>query len=488
MRKILSALLMIAAAAGACSETKTSTSNPTPSTSSSSSGESPGTAGETITLGPEPQRPGDEERGYKALVNEGYVPCGIPWTAYGQVFGEAPASQRLPGREGRNATLPYNYTSMKTKEGVEIITANCLNCHAGRVDGKLVVGLGAADSDFTRDESSQKFVTAQVGMLLTDEKEKAEWQKWRKRVDTIAPYTVLSTRGLNPADNFTAVLFAHHDPKTLAWSDEPLIEIPKPHDTPVDVPPWWRMKKKSSMFYVGGGRGDHARVMMTASILCTSSVEESRAIDAYFTDIRAYIASIEPPKYPYAIDQARADAGKIVFDSMCSRCHGTYGPGESEYPNRLVLAKDVGTDPILSMGTAQFGPPFIEWFKSSFFGEIARLEPKEGYIAPPLDGIWATAPYLHNGSVPTLETLLDSTQRPQYWARSFDTSAANFDQAQVGWKWGVVAHGKKAEKNPDAAKNIYDTTILGYSNAGHTYGDVLSTEDRAAVIEYLKTL
>jgi hypothetical protein len=492
MRKILASLLVIAAYAGACSETKTSTPNPNANASSSSGGEDPGTVSETvpITLAPEPQRPGDKEKGYKALVNEGYVPCGIPWTAYGQVFGEAPANMRLPGREGRNATLAYNYTSMTTKEGVEIITANCLNCHAGRIDGKLVVGLGAADSDFTRDANSQKFVTAQVGTLLTDPKEKAEWQKWRTRVDTIAPYTVLSTKGVNPADNFTAVLFAHHDPKTLAWSDTPLIDVPKPHDTPVDVPPWWRMKKKSSMFYVGGGRGDHARIMMTASILCTSSVEESQAIDAYFTDIRAYIASIEAPKYPYAIDQSKAAAGKNVFSSTCSRCHGTYNADGSpgEYPNRLVLAKDVGTDPILSMGTAQFGPPFIEWFKNSFFGEIARLDPKEGYVAPPLDGIWATAPYLHNGSVPTLETLLDSTQRPQYWARSFDTSAANYDQAQVGWKWGVIAHSKKDEKNPDTAKNIYDTTILGYSNAGHTYGDALSADDRAAVIEYLKTL
>jgi len=495
MRTILASLLLVSAGAAlafACSASEKQTTTPDPTAGNAADAGGGATSSEAtppITLAAEPQRPGDKDKGYKALVNEGYVPCGIPWTAYSQVFGEAPVSQRLPGREGRNATLAYNYTAMTTKEGVEIVTANCLNCHAGRIDGKLVVGLGAADSDFTRDANSQKMVSSQVGFLLSDEKEKAEWQKWRTRVDTIAPYTVLSTKGVNPADNFTAVLFAHHDPKTLAWSDTPLIDVPAPHDTPVDVPPWWRMKKKTSMFYVGGGRGDHARIMMTASILCTSSVEESKAIDAYFTDVRAYIASIEPPKYPHPIDQTKANAGKSVFNAMCSQCHGTYGPGaDATYPNRLLLAKEVGTDPILSMGTAQFGPPFIEWFKNSYFGEVARLEPKEGYVAPPLDGIWATAPFLHNGSVPTLETLLDSTKRPQYWARSFDSSAANFNQTEVGWKWSAVNHSKAAEKNVEAKKGIYDTTILGYSNAGHTYGDTLSVDDRAAVIEYLKTL
>ncbi|MBX3261910.1 MAG: hypothetical protein KF782_19655 [Labilithrix sp.] len=438
-----------------------------------------------VTLDAEPQRPGDPVEGYRALVNEAYVPCGIPWSAYSKVFAEAPESQRVPGREGRNATLAYHYTAMTTKDGVELVTSNCLLCHAGRIDGQLVVGLGAADGDFTRSADEQRSLAANVGLLLTDEEEKAEWRKWRARVDTVAPYSVLSTRGPNPADNFTAVLFAHHDPKTLAWSDTPLMAVPPPHDTPVDVPPWWRMKKKTSMFYVGGGRGDHARIMMTASVLCTSSVEESRAIDAYFPDVRAYIASIEPPKYPWPIDQARASLGRAVFESACSRCHGTYGAAPT-YPNRLVTLPEIGTDPVLASGTAQFGPPFVAWFGDSFFGEIARLEPKEGYVAPPLDGVWATAPYLHNGSVPTVEALLDSSKRPAYWTRSFDSK--DYDQAALGWKHRALARGKGGEANAAAKKSIYDTTLPGYGNGGHLFGDALSADDRAAVIEYLKTL
>src|SRR6185369_347475 len=138
--------------------------------------------------------------------------------------------------------------------------------------------------------------------LLTKQEEKDELLKFAGRLDAIAPYTQTRVVGVNPADNLAAVLFAHRDRKTLAWSDEPLMDLPPVDVVPVDVPPWWRMAKKNAMFYVAGGRGDHARIEMTASTLCTDSVEEAKKIDAYFPDIEAYIASIAPPKYPLPID------------------------------------------------------------------------------------------------------------------------------------------------------------------------------------------
>jgi hypothetical protein len=107
-------------------------------------------------------------------------------------------------------------------------------------------------------------------------------------------------------------------------------------------------------------------------------------------------------------------------------------------------------------------------------------------VAPPLDGIWATAPFLHNGSVPTIAALLDSTTRPTYWTRTFDSRA--YDGAGVGWIYSAVDHGKSGETDPAAKAALYDTTLPGYSNAGHTFGDALSADDRSAVIEYLKTL
>ncbi len=476
--------LGFAAFAAACSSASTHV-DPPPQPEVDAGTPDVGESYPAITLPAEPQRNGDSTKGYHALVNEAYVPCGIPDSAYSRVQPTADPGDLLPGRDGRNATLPYNFTAMKTADGVDLVTSNCLTCHAGRVNGKLFVGLGNADGDFTSDADSQIQNFDLLGTIVTDPKERVEYLKWKERVTVVAPYSVLSTRGPNPADGFTAALFAHHDPKTMAWSSTPLMEVPPPQDLPVDVPPWWRMKKKTSMFYVGGGRGDHARIMMTASILCTSSVAESKAIDAYFTDIRAYIMSIEPPKYPFPIDQALAERGRPVFEATCSKCHGTYGASPT-YPNRILSTQEIGTDPLLASGTAEFAGPFTKWFKDSFFGEIARLEPQQGYVAPPLDGIWATAPFFHNGSVPTIMQVLDSTQRPKFWTRSF--KSIDFDQTGLGWNHRALDHGKKAETDPGTQRDLYDTTQIGYSNAGHTFGDGLTPDDRMAVIEYLKTL
>jgi cytochrome c5 len=483
MRFFLPLLLSVAAVAAACSSEESGASAPSSTTPPATAQPEP----VTVALEPEDQRPGDPAKGYDVLVNESYVPCGIPWSLF-QNLGPAKAENLLPGRRGRNTNISYTYTAFTTKDGVELVGSNCLLCHTGRIDGKLVVGLGGNDVDFTESAAAQIERSSMVASVVTDPKELAEVKKWKTRVDTVAPYAVLSTRGLNPADSFTAILFAHHDPKTLAWTEKPMIDVPPPMDVPVDTPPWWHMKKKTSMFYVGAGRGDHARIMMTASILCTSSVEESQAIDAWFGDVRAYIASIEPPKYPFPVDAELASHGRDVFEKTCSRCHGTYGPGGS-YPNRLVMLEDIGTDSLLAMGSAQFGKAFTEWFANSFFGETARLEPKEGYVAPPLDGIWATAPYLHNGSVPTIAALLDSGARPAYWQRNHsDSSLDSYDQTALGWKTRALAGGKKSVTDADLAKSIYDTTLPGYSNGGHTFGDQLAEGERTALIEYLKTL
>jgi mono/diheme cytochrome c family protein len=245
------------------------------------------------------------------------------------------------------------------------------------------------------------------------------------------------------------------------------------------------MSKKNAMFYTAAGRGDHARIMMTASTFCVDSVDVAKSIDAYFVDVRAYVESLAPPKYPMAIDAAKSARGQIVFEQTCARCHGTYGSGGA-YPNLVIPIADVATDPILATGAAEFAAQYVAWFNGSFYGQIAHLDSQRGYYAPPLDGVWATAPYFHNGSVPNLELVLDSTKRPQFWTRTYDSN--DFDQANVGWNFTALASGQDAEPNAAKKKKIYDTTKLGYGNGGHTFGDALSSDDRAAVIEYLKTL
>ena len=254
---------------------------------------------------------------------------------------------------------------------------------------------------------------------------------------------------------------------------------------PVSVPPWWRMKKKHAMFYSTEGRGDHARFMMTAAILCTDTLEEARKIDAYAPHIRAFIASLEPPKYPFPIDYELVKKGRAVFERTCSRCHGTYG-NDWTYPNLVIALEEIGTDPELARVAVEDADRFIRWFEQSFFGEGTRVEPAPGYIAPPLDGIWATAPYLHNGSVPTMEVLLNSSKRPKYWTRSFDST--DYNEQMLGWSYTALKYGKEGAADWEERKQIYDSTLLGYSNQGHTFADGLMDSERMAVLEYLKTL
>ncbi len=147
-------------------------------------------------------------------------------------------------------------------------------------------------------------------------------------------------------------------------------------------------------------------------------------------------------------------------------------------PADVDLGAPAGVD-LGALADVDLGAPldrFIDWFNIGFYGETARLDPQEGYVAPPLDGIWATAPFLHNGSVPTLEALLDSSKRPTYWRVQL-----GLDQESMG-----LPH-EDATADESRSFFVYDTTEPGYGNEGHTYGDVLSDAQRRDLLEYLKT-
>jgi len=424
------------------------------------------------------QRAGDVEKGYRVATEQAAVTCGLPLDAYTKL--PVPDPVLLPDRAGANASLPYFYTLHET-EAVSLVTTNCLVCHASDLFGELVIGLGNETLDFTVDQS---VYAERAGGLVEGDVQQREWEKWADRIASIAPYMRTDTIGVNPANNLTLALIAHRNPETLAWSSEPVIEPPPTQPLPVSVPPWWRMSKKHSMFYTSEGRGDHARLMMSAALLCTDSVEEAARIDANAPHLRAWLSSIKPPAYPFAIDQQVASEGEALFTANCSRCHGTYGDG-GHYPNLIVPLEEVGTDPELAIRSTQQSDRFIDWYNASFFGQLGDIAPAAGYSAPPLDGVWATAPFLHNGSVPTIDAVLNSKLRPVYWKPALSHDL--YDEERLGWQYEQSEVGK-SEQTLDENKYIYDTTLTGYSSQGHLFGDHLSQSERRAVIEYLKTL
>jgi mono/diheme cytochrome c family protein len=222
-------------------------------------------------------------------------------------------------------------------------------------------------------------------------------------------------------------------------------------------------------------------------LLGEKTLDQFKELEPTFRDIQAYLLSIEPPKYPFSIDDVRAERGRVVFEKTCTRCHGTYGPNAS-YPSKIVPLEVIRTDPARSLGISDRA---VAHYNSTWFGKSDPVSTERiGYQAPPLDGIWATAPYLHNGSIPTLHALLDSSTRPDRFTRPPSTDLDHYDAQNVGWKFRRVSDQEHAaaKRSAHEAHFIYDTSRFGLGNQGHTFGDKLSEGQRLDLIEYLKTL
>jgi len=420
------------------------------------------------------QRTGDSLKGYQYLTTGDFLKSGIPYTFF--IMKNGKDTDNLLNRTGKNATVSPGYNVITTADSVDIVIPTCMQCHAQVFDRKLVIGLGNTFLDFS--ETRQVSPASLAMMQRMAPKQYSAGKILFRTYKTVFPQLAAEVRGVNVADRLASLLAAHLNPKTLVWSDTPLLNIPE-QVVPTDVPPWWLLKKKNAMFYNGFGRGDFAKFLMASNLLTISDSSEATETDSHFGDVLAYIKTLQPPKYPYPIDEKEAAKGKNIFVDNCSECHGTYG-SDGNYPNLLIAASVIGTDSLLYKANQQ-DKQFVDWFNNSWFSQgtrPARLEPFDGYIAPPLDGIWITAPYFHNGSVPTLEAVLDSRKRPAYWSRNFDNP--EYDYKNIGWKYEI--HDK-----PNG-KKVYNTTLPGYGNYGHYFGDALSDMERKEVIEYLKTL
>lgn len=470
-------LLLGASAAGSCGEDGTPLPEErTPRRPPEGSVEVPST----------PQRDGDPAEGRRHLLESPYVSCGLPASVVDGGRGAALAPllglgevAAPPERAGPNADLPYFLTASTAPNGVPLAALNCLLCHAAPFEGELVIGLGNPFLDQTIDlAEAAKLIDGGLGPA-----DREAFAEWRDRVTTVAPAIALDTIGVTAADNLALELFARRDPTTLAWRGDYQVPVPDGiRPVPIATPPLWRMAKKNAMFYPGGGRGDHARFMLSASSLCIDDVSDVIAIDAYFHHVRSYIASLAPPPYPFAVDEGLARRGEPVFVEHCSGCHGTYGASPS-YPNLIIPIEAVRTDPALHEYEHAFVEIMTPWMEASPLASTMSFVETAGYYAPPLDGVWMTAPFLHNDSVPTLAALLDSRRRPARF-----TKRAAWDEDAVGWQFDVHDEGKVDGDGSLANRALYDTTRFGYGNGGHTFGDVLDDAEREALLEYLKTL
>jgi hypothetical protein len=247
---------------------------------------------------------------------------------------------------------------------------------------------------------------------------------------------------------------------------------------------------------------------------------------------------LKSPKWPEAIlgkiDSDLAAKGAALYKTICQECHlppvtsaefweakrwlPPNSAGKRYFQVELIPISHIGTDPAQAAGmknrkvsipanldikSNEFGPalgalvekavkhwydtqtpPIPEALRDEMNGHRENgIQAQLAYKVRPLNGVWATPPYLHNGSVPNLYALLSPvTERPT----TFYLGHRDYDPVNVGYRYDELAGGFK-----------FDTTIGGNHNTGHEFnnekgngvvGRLLNPDERRALVEYLKSL
>jgi hypothetical protein len=251
-----------------------------------------------------------------------------------------------------------------------------------------------------------------------------------------------------------------------------LLNAPQPY-APIKFGLVWNVDKRTWVHWDGNTKSPIARNLLASLGLGAPLHGKQGNLDFAAVKRQTDLSEkIRPPRYPFKIDQAAAKRGATHFDAKCNSCHG--GP---ESDKRLYPLAEVGTDP-------NRANMFTEKLAGDFNKFLAELEavgyqpPREfgvrstgKYWAASLDGVWARVPYLHNGSVRTMQELLTP---PAQRAKTFHRGSQDYDTTQMGYT--------------DVGAYVFDTATRGNSNAGHDYGTALTADEKRDLIEYLKTL
>ena len=426
-------------------------------------------------------------RGYRVLTEMPTLTSDFSQTVFDQVWQTWPEPLRSEAEKStteqrrRMAFERYGLTPRPQDDSGQPLqyvvdrdgnwTMNCFACHGGEVYGKPTPG--APNNRFALQTMTEELRATKFRM-----------GEPLSRMDLGSLLIPLgTTHGTTNAVVFGMGLMGHRD------QDLNLINAPPRafdhHD--MDAPPWWYFYKRPYLYIDGFAEKGH-RGLMQFMLIPENGPGFFRQHEDDFRDVFAYLSSLRSPKYPGIIDDALAEQGRGVFENHCAECHGTYGDVWT-YPNRRVPIEELGTDPVrLHALTVEGRQKYARsWFAHGGEGESEEqstvIDP-DGYVAPPLDGIWASAPYLHNGSVPTLWHLLHPEQRPTIWRRTDD----ELDDQRVGLRFETADKVPLIGTDVAVRRTYFDTNRHGKDNAGHDYPQALSDAERRAVLEYLKTL
>ncbi len=239
-----------------------------------------------------------------------------------------------------------------------------------------------------------------------------------------------------------------------------------------DLPSLWNQKIRERMWLHWDGNNNEVTERNKSAAIGAGCSEDSLDLPS-MKRVEDWIFNLPAPQFPRGrIDMSRAARGARVYQAECASCHE---PGSRT--GQVAPLAEIGTDPervnsftaplAAKMNTLGTGKPW----------KFSHFRKTDGYAAMPLDGVWLRAPYLHNGSVPTLVHLLEKpADRPAVFWRGYDV----YDYTSVGFVW----NGAEAERTGFR----HDTSLKGNGRAGHLYGTDLKPAEKQDLIEYLKTL
>ena len=497
----------------------------------------------------------------------------------------------LPGEDpnltnGGSGRLPMALTQLRESDGTWTgrIGVTCNICHAGRV-GEPSDGPGLGSLWGMNGLADMTVMYADLGLVAP-------------MMFSLAVFSMNKVRGTGNITNFqffgmleVTGHIAEAGPSVLAVQDEP--------STGTEDPPiWWNIGHRVNKFYDGAQVVGSKRIELSFHLpgapmhgipLGSKWEEDKQWILDNIQDSDAWMASLRSPAWPEgtlgAIDVALAEEGAILFhtknlwaddlnnpvrepeggNGSCASCHGAYSPRYVNDPafldSPLLEGIAANITPIDIIGTDSKrldgnNQEIVDASRNAWFAyndgpfdaqgnalcgnwndPALRGDRELGYLAQPLYGVWASAPYFHNGSVPTVRQVLRSDERPAIWRRvsnppradqpdaimGFATDLQYYDADSLGWDydalpcgpvWGVRNCNEPVPETigdtlatlintgllfnfvniPPYAdrtienRKVYNTHRYSQGNAGHEFSDVLTEHEVRAIIEYLKTL
>ena len=435
--------------------------------------------------------------------------------------GFSPRQDMPSGHNGIIWTEPTQVGSLKAR----YFTRTCSSCHTARVrlaDGTMRLMFGGSNTEIGLHGFIGRLTSTLKADLGASASEPA-YQAFRKRIlEGLAGHEAgwffgASSKTVPPEDaakevaavtaNIDAVLqlmrtmndkrmqnialLQDHsyakvpNPPSLAGGAPGLIEtsglgsvglvafVPKapesvlpPGPAKADIPAIWQIDSTGYANWDGTVRG-FARALTSSMAVVGDPTKIDLASNAR---IQAFLGKLPSEPYPFPIDDAARHRGEAVYQTNCAGCHMSPA-GKTR--NELVF--DVGTDPLRSQAMSGLAASLLSKVLVSICpqtqpecafgpeGPVVDPSAHRGYVATPLPGAWAIAPYLHNGSVPTLRQLLVPSLRT---TAPFLRGSTSYNQVDGGWEWEPQKEAAMRAKG-DVALALHDLGQAGFSPVGH---------------------